>query len=59
LNGLGYGPGCHHHSKPDAQGEGGLEVLCRAHHAEITAAQATARAVARRAEKESAQAAEQ
>jgi len=48
LNGIGYGPGCHHHSKPDADGNGGLEVLCRAHHAQITAAQATARAQARR-----------
>jgi len=53
LNGLGYGPGCHHHSKADAHG-GGLEVLCRAHHAEITAAQATARATARREAKEAA-----
>jgi len=53
LNGLGYGPGCHHHSKADAHG-GGLEVLCRAHHAEITAAQATARAAARREAKEAA-----
>jgi hypothetical protein len=33
--------------QPDAKGRGGLEVLCRAHHAEITAAQATARAAAR------------
>ena len=48
LNGIGYGPGCHHHSKPDTDGNGGLEVLCRAHHAQITAAQATARAQARR-----------
>ena len=54
LNGIGYGPGCQHHSKPNSKGEGGLEVLCHAHHAEITAAQATARAVARRAVKESA-----
>ncbi len=46
--GNGYGPGCHHHLNPDADGNGGLEVLCRAHHAEITAAQATARAVKRR-----------
>ena len=48
LNGIGYGPGCHHHSQPDLEGHGGLEVLCRAHHAQITAAQATARAQARR-----------
>jgi hypothetical protein len=34
-------------------------VLCHAHHAEITAAQATARAIARRAVKESTQTAEQ
>jgi hypothetical protein len=33
--------------QPDATGRGGLEVLCHAHHAEITAAQATARATAR------------
>lgn len=50
-NGDGYGPGCHHHLLPDASGNGGLEVLCRAHHAEITKAQATARAEARRAAK--------
>ena len=50
-NGYGYGPGCHHHLLPDASGNGGLEVLCRAHHAEITKAQATARAEARRAAK--------
>lgn len=47
-NGNGYGPGCHHHLNPDSNGQGGLEVLCRAHHAEITKAQATARAEARR-----------
>jgi hypothetical protein len=34
-------------------------VLCHSHHAEITAAQATARAVARRVVKESLQATEQ
>jgi outer membrane murein-binding lipoprotein Lpp len=33
--------------QPDSAGRGGLEVLCHAHHAEITAAQATARATAR------------
>ena len=46
--GKGYGPGCHNHLTPDADGRGGLEVLCHAHHAEITAAQATARAAKRR-----------
>ena len=46
-NGGGYGPGCHHHLSPDQNGVGGLEVLCRAHHAKITAAQAKARAQAR------------
>jgi len=46
--GNGYGPGCHNHLLPDADGNGGLEVLCHAHHAEITATQATARAVKRR-----------
>ena len=46
-NGGGYGPGCHHHLNPDKNGVGGLEVLCRAHHAKITAAQAKARAQAR------------
>lgn len=51
-NGAGYGPGCHHHSRPNADGNGGLEVLCRAHHAEVTAAQAAARALARRLERE-------
>jgi len=50
-NGDGYGPDCHHHLHPDELGNGGLEVLCRAHHAEITKAQATARAEARRAAK--------
>jgi hypothetical protein len=48
-NGGGYGVGCHHHLASDARGEGGLEVLCRAHHAQLTAAQARARAEARRA----------
>lgn len=46
--GKGYGPGCHHHLLPDLTGRGGLEVLCHAHHAEVTSAQATARALARR-----------
>ena len=46
-NGGGYGPGCHHHLNPDKNGDGGLEVLCRAHHAKVTAAQAKARAAAR------------
>ena len=46
-NGGGYGPGCHHHLSPDQNGVGGLEVLCRAHHAKVTAAQAKARAQAR------------
>ncbi len=46
-NGGGYGPGCHHHLSPDKDGVGGLEVLCRAHHAKVTAAQAKARAAAR------------
>lgn len=46
-NGGGYGPGCHHHLNPDANGVGGLEVLCHAHHAEVTTAQAKARAKAR------------
>ncbi len=46
-NGGGYGPGCHHHLNPDKNGFGGLEVLCRAHHAKVTAAQAKARAAAR------------
>lgn len=46
-DGGGYGPGCHHHLNPDKHGVGGLEVLCHAHHAEVTAAQAKARALAR------------
>jgi hypothetical protein len=46
-NGAGYGPGCHHHLNPDRHGIGGLEVLCHAHHAEVTAAQASARAAKR------------
>lgn len=46
--GRGYGPGCHHHVLPDLTGRGGLEVLCHAHHAEVTAAQAAARALLRR-----------
>lgn len=55
-NGEGYGPGCHHHQDPSinpATGllRGGLEGLCRAHHREVTSAQASARAAARRAAK--------
>ena len=53
-DGGGYGPGCHHHLSPDQNGLGGLEVLCRAHHREVTTAQAKARAAARRAAKEAA-----
>jgi hypothetical protein len=49
--GRGYGPGCHHHLEPNAEGQGGLEVLCRAHHAEVTAQQATSRAAVKRAAK--------
>jgi hypothetical protein len=37
---------------PDQNGLGGLEVLCRAHHREITTAQAKERAARRRALKE-------
>ena len=48
-NGAGYGPGCHHHLNPGSDGVGGLEVLCHAHHAEVTAAQASARAAKRAA----------
>ena len=48
-NGGGYGPGCHHHLDPDHNGLGGLEVLCRAHHREVTTAQAKERAALRRA----------
>ena len=51
-NGGGYGPGCHHHLNPDKNGVGGLEVLCRAHHAKVTAAQAKARAQARQVARE-------
>lgn len=50
-NGGGYLPGCHNHARPDKSGLGGLEVLCHAHHVEVTSAQATARAVSRRAQK--------
>jgi hypothetical protein len=46
-NGDGYDPGCHHHLDPDTNGEGGLEVLCHAHHAVVTKEQAQARAAAR------------
>ncbi len=53
-DGAGYGPGCHHHLSPDQNGLGGLEVLCRAHHREVTTAQAKARAAARRTAKEAA-----
>ncbi|MEO8163432.1 MAG: hypothetical protein ABI590_06585 [Ilumatobacteraceae bacterium] len=52
-NGKGYGPGCHHHLLPDRDGRGGLEVLCHVHHAQLTAAQATARALLRRGAKDS------
>ncbi|MFZ9903745.1 MAG: hypothetical protein ACO3FT_08845, partial [Ilumatobacteraceae bacterium] len=52
--GAGYGPGCHHHLDPDQNGTGGLEVLCRVHHREITTPQAKARAARRRAAKEAA-----
>jgi hypothetical protein len=34
---------------PDQYGVGGLEVLCHAHHAEVTAAQAKERAAKRAA----------
>lgn len=47
-DGKGYTPGCHHHLLPDHNGVGGLEVLCHAHHAEVTAAQSSARAELRR-----------
>ena len=50
-NGQGYLPGCHHHTRPDEHGVGGLEVLCHAHHVEVTSAQASARAASRRAQK--------
>ncbi|MEY4401522.1 MAG: Gordonia phage Guacamole [Actinomycetota bacterium] len=53
-NGGGYGPGCHHHLDPDQNGLGGLEVLCRAHHREITTAQSKERAAQRRAAREKA-----
>ena len=53
-NGGGYGPGCHHHLDADANGLGGLEVLCRAHHREVTTAQAKERAALRRAAREAA-----
>ena len=51
-DGGGYGPWCHHHLNPDKNGVGGLEVLCRAHHAQVTAAQARARAELRRVARE-------
>ncbi|MFA5774087.1 MAG: hypothetical protein WC864_01760 [Ilumatobacteraceae bacterium] len=47
-DGKGYAPGCHHHLLPDRNGVGGLEVLCHAHHAEVTAAQSSVRAELRR-----------
>lgn len=47
--GGGYGDGCWHHQEPDDSGMGGLEVLCHAHHAEVTAQQARDRAERRRA----------
>ena len=53
-DGMGYGHGCHHHLNPDQNGLGGLEVLCRAHHREVTTAQAKARAAARRTARDSA-----
>ena len=53
-DGKGYAPGCHHHLLPDLTGRGGLEVLCHEHHAQVTAAQATARALLRRSVKFSA-----
>ncbi len=56
-NGGGYGPGCHHHLDADINGLGGLEVLCRAHHREVTTAQAKERAALRRAAREAAAAA--
>ena len=56
-DGGGYGPGCHHHLDPDVNGRGGLEVLCRAHHREVTTAQAKARAASRRAARAAANAA--
>ena len=49
--GGGYRPGCHHHLNPDNNGLGGLEVLCRAHHREVTTAQAKERAALRRTAK--------
>lgn len=50
-DGKGYGPGCHHHLLPDRDGRGGLEVLCHEHHAQVTSAQASARAHFRRSAK--------
>lgn len=47
-NGEGYDPGCHHHLDPSADGGGGLEVLCHAHHAVVTTEQARGRAAARK-----------
>ena len=41
------------HLDADPRGSGGLEVLCRAHHREITSAQARERAARRRALRES------
>lgn len=52
--GGGYGPGCHHHLLPDNDDRGGLEVLCRAHHREVTTAQAKLRALRRRTAREAA-----
>jgi hypothetical protein len=46
-DGAGYGDGCHHHLSPGENGDGGLEVLCHAHHAKVTAQQARERAQAR------------
>lgn len=53
-DGAGYGPGCHHHLNPEPDGRGGLEVLCRAHHREVTTAQAKDRAALRRAARDAA-----
>ena len=54
LDGSGYGPGCKHHQDVSTdpttgQRRGGLEGLCRAHHQELTTAQAAERAARRRA----------
>jgi hypothetical protein len=59
-DGRGYTPGCWHHQDEslglDESGAIvtylGLEPLCAAHHREVTSAQATARAAARKAVRE-------